>query len=759
MSKFIEVPFGSEGPKGEKGDAATVAVGTVTTLPAGSPATVENTGTSSAAVLNFGIPKGQKGDTGTQKQADWAQTDTSAEDYIKNKPAIPVVPTKVSAFDNDAGYLTEHQDMSGKANLSGGNSFSGKQQFTETNTNGTAAIGGDNGYAVVKVSHPQGGNAVNIANNTNNHNISINCGLDGTAEIVSSGNGNIKVNDEYVFKTVIPYVFSDGGNLHLNTGRYYNLVLNGGVNTLVLPVPSDTSRPYDINIFLKVTAQTSIAWRGGNANQNNASAISANSCITSFDKGKYEIKLGYDVSTSNWTGEVLKANENIPSKCKVYYSFNGDWADETYNTILTPVTGYSPNFSKITTAFTGRKSLTAGIGFTPVFNTPLVLSGKFNIKFRVQATGNDTFCLLGKPSDMDDNILYCASGNLVFNAPLAASGSSVSNVFSLSATSLLSGRVHYVEISRDEDNYVRVFVDGFLKNTVSFTQDIYIRPEKVFYGTNAYIQDFAIEDDSGHTSGYTVPTSIPYPNLFDYHDDTKQNNLNSSQLSAVNSGIDTIKVAQIGTNTSSISTINGKIPSAASPSNQLADKEFVNSSVATNTAYFKGTFSSVAALLAYSGDITNNDYAFVTNSVIQDNGNDWSSATDLNNYNKASLTNKDYAWVINGSNFDLYVFDIVHQQWVLTAANTSKITQPTAYNRYKAIVSDDTVTWSWEYTLNNSSFTAAQWAAINSGITAALVSLIGTALQSVPYATASRIGGIKIEKDTVNGIINIIDED
>lgn len=64
MSKFIEVPFGSEGPKGEKGDAATVAVGTVTTLPAGSPATVENAGTSSAAVLVFGIPQGPKGDTG-----------------------------------------------------------------------------------------------------------------------------------------------------------------------------------------------------------------------------------------------------------------------------------------------------------------------------------------------------------------------------------------------------------------------------------------------------------------------------------------------------------------------------------------------------------------------------------------------------------------------------------------------------------------------------------------------------------------------
>ena len=50
-----------KGSKGDKGDAATIAVGTVTTLPAGSSATVTNAGTSSAAVFNFGIPQGQDG--------------------------------------------------------------------------------------------------------------------------------------------------------------------------------------------------------------------------------------------------------------------------------------------------------------------------------------------------------------------------------------------------------------------------------------------------------------------------------------------------------------------------------------------------------------------------------------------------------------------------------------------------------------------------------------------------------------------------
>ena len=36
---------------------------------------------------------------------------------LSNKPTIPTVPTNVSSFTNDAGYLTSHQDISGKANV------------------------------------------------------------------------------------------------------------------------------------------------------------------------------------------------------------------------------------------------------------------------------------------------------------------------------------------------------------------------------------------------------------------------------------------------------------------------------------------------------------------------------------------------------------------------------------------------------------------------------------------------------------------
>lgn len=108
--------------------------------------------------------------------------------------------------------------------------------------------------------------------------------------------------------------------------------------------------------------------------------------------------------------------------------------------------------------------------------------------------------------------------------------------------------------------------------------------------------------------------------------------------------------------------INGLIPTQASKTNQLADKDFVNSSISTNTAYYISNngqpFTSLAQLQAYSGPLTNNDYAFVV-------------GTDA-------------------------------------AGNTT-------YTRYK--YNADTQTWAEEYVLNNSSFTAAQWSAINSAIT------------------------------------------
>lgn len=145
------------------------------------------------------------------------------------------------------------------------------------------------------------------------------------------------------------------------------------------------------------------------------------------------------------------------------------------------------------------------------------------------------------------------------------------------------------------------------------------------------------------------------------------------------------------------------VPNTASETNELADKNFVNSTVGTNTANYiyktesggeKVPFSSVAELEAYAGTVTNNDYAFVTG--IDENGN-------------------------------------------------------TYYDRYKADVNNGVVTWAKEYRLNNSSFTAEQWAAIQSGITAEKVAQFEGAVSPVDVVQSGNMSAVT--SNAVNGVL------
>lgn len=106
----------------------------------------------------------------TTVQSDWNVTDTTSGAYIANKPTIP---TATSDLTNDSGFLTAHQDISGKANIadlatvatSGNyNDLSNKPTIpaavSVTNTLGSgtrvATINGTNIYA------PTGGGNVEI---------------------------------------------------------------------------------------------------------------------------------------------------------------------------------------------------------------------------------------------------------------------------------------------------------------------------------------------------------------------------------------------------------------------------------------------------------------------------------------------------------------------------------------------------------------------------------------------------------------------
>ena len=79
----IEGPQGPAGTPGADGRAATVTIGTVTTLEAGSNATVTNVGTETNAILNFGIPQGNPGEGGGSSEGG-----TTNYLLLENKPKI-----------------------------------------------------------------------------------------------------------------------------------------------------------------------------------------------------------------------------------------------------------------------------------------------------------------------------------------------------------------------------------------------------------------------------------------------------------------------------------------------------------------------------------------------------------------------------------------------------------------------------------------------------------------------------------------------
>lgn len=145
---------GVKGDKGDKGDtgatgapgaAATIRIGNVYTGAPGTNASVSNSGTSTNAVLNFTIPRGNPGaDGGVTVDAELSNTSMNPVqnkvvktnmDSLYNNLMTKLnmyrseLPTKVSDLENDAGYLTQHQSLDGYAKTSVANIWTAQQNF------------------------------------------------------------------------------------------------------------------------------------------------------------------------------------------------------------------------------------------------------------------------------------------------------------------------------------------------------------------------------------------------------------------------------------------------------------------------------------------------------------------------------------------------------------------------------------------------------------------------------------------------------
>lgn len=80
----------AEGQDGADGQAATIAVGTVTTGAAGTNASVTNSGTSSAAVFDFVIPRGADGSSGSGIKS-FTYTGTGVVNHTVTFPELPTM--------------------------------------------------------------------------------------------------------------------------------------------------------------------------------------------------------------------------------------------------------------------------------------------------------------------------------------------------------------------------------------------------------------------------------------------------------------------------------------------------------------------------------------------------------------------------------------------------------------------------------------------------------------------------------------------
>ncbi len=144
-----------------------------------------------------------------------------------------------------------------------------------------------------------------------------------------------------------------------------------------------------------------------------------------------------------------------------------------------------------------------------------------------------------------------------------------------------------------------------------------------------------------------------------------------------------------------VSAIEEKIPTEASKDNNLADKAYVDDAVSKSAAIFKGTFESTEAIEAVEGDA--NDYLFYKHTEDQ---------------------------------------NVVYDRYKYSPATNE--TSPV----------ERIGNWLFEYRINNSSFTTAQWSAIDSGATTELINKI-----SVNESNITGLKSTKANATDVNGHI------
>lgn len=232
-----------------------------------------------------------------------------------------------------------------------------------------------------------------------------------------------------------------------------------------------------------------------------------------------------------------------------------------------------------------------------------------------------------------------------------------------------------------------------------------IVPKGEWNNNNTYIRlDLVNYNGSSYIAKQNVPVNINLDNsnywmlVAAKGDNSDFEGVTEEQLEAILASyrttvaqdeIDATQNTKINKNIEDITTINGLIPVQANTTNKLADKNFVNSSIQTNSAHFRGNWVNWAAVP------TNSDlYPVDDDGVHIPTRNDYMIIQDASDYpistNEATLEG---TWRFKYSGV-----------WETNGRNG----------------------WQKEYQVNESPLTAEQLAALNSGATADLIAQIET---------------------------------
>lgn len=236
-------------------------------------------------------------------------------------------------------------------------------------------------------------------------------------------------------------------------------------------------------------------------------------------------------------------------------------------------------------------------------------------------------------------------------------------------------KINPTAYSPDDTLISQAQYNSFLQTLASFvsrTEAYSEFQEKLIAGDNITIENNVISATGGGGGGDAVWGSIT-GNIQDQTDLIEKFNDVAGDIADETSRAEQAE----GQLEDRIDSIEDLIPAQATSQNKLADKDFVNSSIATNTAYFKGTYN-VVSDLGLTIDATHEQIATALASEV------------------SNPTNNDYVFV--------------------SFPDPTVPTEYTKFSRYK--YNSETGTWAFEFDLNNSTFTAQQWASINSGITA-----------------------------------------